>query len=166
MTDSAKTGVVCESRRIAAPPERIFEVLRDPRRHIDLDGSQMIRGVAEGGAISAVGDVFVMNMYFDRLGGDYVMRNHVVDYEPPRRIAWAPAAGDERSAGDRFGVDQPIGHRWIFDLAPDGPDATIVTETYDCTAVPEWFQRQMDYGEVWRGAIIETLELLDKICTA
>jgi hypothetical protein len=126
----------------------------------------MVRGVAEGATIRGVGDVFVMNMYFDRLGGDYVMRNQVVEFDPPRRIAWSPAAGDERAAGDRFEVGESIGHRWIYDLVSEGPDATIVTETYDCTAVPAWFQQQMEYGEVWRGAIVETLELLDKVCTA
>ncbi len=165
MTDGPR-GLVSESRRINAPAERIFALLADPHRHLDLDGSQMLRGIAEGAAITGVGDVFVMNMYFDRLGGDYVMRNHVVEFAPPRRIAWAPAPGDERSAGDRFAIDESVGHRWVYDLMPDGPDATVVTETYDCTRVPQWFQEQMEYGEVWRGAISETLELLDKVCTA
>ncbi|MGN6473489.1 MAG: SRPBCC family protein [Mycobacteriales bacterium] len=164
MTEDTR-GVVSESRRIAAPAQRIFAVLADPHRHLDLDGSEMVRGVADGSAITGVGDVFVMNMYFDRLGGDYVMRNEVVEFDPPRRIAWAPGPGDDRSAGDRFPVNQSIGHRWIFDLAPDGPDATVVTESYDCTAVAQWFKEQMEYGEIWRDALAATLERLDKTCT-
>ena len=163
MTDNVR-GVVSESRVINAPADRIFALLADPSRHLEFDGSQMVRGAADNRSITGVGDVFVMKMYFDRLGGDYVMRNEVVEFDPPRRIGWAPGPGDRRSAGDRFPVNESIGHRWIFDLAPDGPDSTVVTETYDCSAVPEWFQQQMDYGEIWRDAIAETLERLDKAC--
>jgi hypothetical protein len=42
--------------------------------------------------ISGVGDVFVMKMYFTELG-EYEMNNHVVEYEPDRRIGWEPEAG-------------------------------------------------------------------------
>lgn len=165
MSDDLR-GVVSESRRIEAPADQIFAVLADPNRHLDFDGSQMLRGAAEGSVISGVGDVFVMNMYFDRLGGDYVTRNHVVEFEPGRRIAWSPAPGDAASAGDNFTYDEPLGHRWRFELAPEGSDSTVVTETYDCTAVPDWFQQQIEYGEIWREALTGTLERLDQLCTA
>jgi len=36
-------------------------------------------------------------------------------------------------------------HQWIYELTPDGPDATIVTETYDCTRAPEWLRRAVSY---------------------
>jgi hypothetical protein len=52
----------------------------------------MLRGVVSGTAIRGVGDVFVMQMYFDELG-EYQMINHVVEYEPGRRIGWEPEAG-------------------------------------------------------------------------
>jgi hypothetical protein len=42
--------------------------------------------------ISGVGDVFVMKMYFTELG-EYEMNNHVVEYEPDRRIGSEPEAG-------------------------------------------------------------------------
>ena len=80
------------SRRIGAPVSEIFRLLADPRKHLDLDGSGMLREVASGTAICGVGDVFVMNMYFDELG-DYQMINHVVTYEPVRCIGWEPEAG-------------------------------------------------------------------------
>jgi hypothetical protein len=73
------------SRRIGAPASVIFPILADPGRHRELDGSGMVRGVVSGTTISAVGDVFVMSMYFDELG-DYQMINHVVEYQSDRRI--------------------------------------------------------------------------------
>jgi hypothetical protein len=52
----------------------------------------MVRGVVSGSAVSGVGDIFVMKMYFTELG-EYHMINHVVEYEPDRRIGWEPEAG-------------------------------------------------------------------------
>ena len=52
----------------------------------------MLRGAGSAAVISGVGDVFVMKMYFSRIG-DYEMNNHVVEYEPDRRIGWEPEAG-------------------------------------------------------------------------
>lgn len=84
------------SRRIGVPAPRIFEILANPRLHADFDGSDMLRGADEA-PISAVGDTFRMKMH--RLGRDYLMINHVVEFEPPRRIFWAPAPGDVDTAG-------------------------------------------------------------------
>ena len=44
---------------------------------------------SSGGVISGVGDVFTMKMHNDEMG-DYEMANHVVEYEPNRRIGWEP----------------------------------------------------------------------------
>jgi Polyketide cyclase / dehydrase and lipid transport len=159
----AASGVVSVSRRIEASADRIFEVLSDPARHTELDGSGMLRGLSSGGSLSAVGDRFVMKMYFDRFGGDYLMDNHVVEFEPGRRVAWAPAAGDDRAGNGSTPVGVPVGHRWIFELTPDG-DATVVTETYDCSAAPESLQQVVNGGEAWRGAMDETLAKLDEAC--
>lgn len=156
-------GIVSVSRRIEAPVDQVFELLSDPARHTELDGSGMLRGVASGGRVSTVGDRFVMKMYFDRFGGDYLMDNHVVEFDPGRRIAWAPAAGDARAGNGATPVGVPVGHRWIFDLAPDG-DATLVTETYDCSRAPENLRQVVNGGEAWRGAMEETLVRLEHAC--
>ena len=50
-------------------------------------------------------------------------------------------------------------------LTPDGPDATIVTETYDCSRAPEEERAGMNDGQVWRSAMAATLEGLDRACT-
>jgi hypothetical protein len=159
------TGVVSVSRRIEAPADVIFAVLADPGRHTELDGTGMLRGPKSGGPISAVGDRFVMNMYFDHFGGDYTMDNHVVEFEPARRIAWAPAAGDERAGNGSSPVGVPLGHRWIFELAPDG-EGTVVTETYDCTGAPEQLRKVVNGGEHWRPAMELTLSKLDEVVSA
>ena len=39
-------------------------MLTTPVRHLDLDGSGMLRGAATTTRVSGVGDVFVMRMYF------------------------------------------------------------------------------------------------------
>lgn len=161
------TGVVSVSRRIEAPAERIFALLADPDRHTEFDGSDMLRGADGARPISAVGDRFVMKMYFDGMGGDYAMDNHVVEFEPNRRIAWTPSGADDRvtsRAGGAVGV--PAGHKWSFDLEPDGPSATVVTETYDCTEAPEDLRQAIQHGEIWRGAMTGTLERIEQICSS
>src|SRR5579863_8839982 len=63
------------SRRIEAPADQIFELLADPRRHTELDGSGMLRGAVSDETITRVGDAFEMRMHLDEIG-DYVMRNY------------------------------------------------------------------------------------------
>ena len=83
---------VAVSRRIGAPAHDIFQILANPVRHPEFDGSGMLRGAVSTSMISGAGDVFVMKMYYSELG-NYEMNNHVVDYQPDRRIGWEPEAG-------------------------------------------------------------------------
>ena len=89
-TEEHEPVAVC--RRISAPARDIFALLADPARHPDLDGSGMLRAAVSRAVVSAVGDVFVMKMYYPELG-DYEMNNHVVAYELNRRIGWEPESG-------------------------------------------------------------------------
>src|SRR5215468_9032878 len=152
------------SRRIGAPASEIFQLLADPRRHREIDGSGMLRGVVSGTAISGVGDVFVMRMYFVELG-EYHMINHVVEYEPNRRIGWEPEAGPGHPNAEP-GAERPArwGQRWSFELTSDGHDATIVTEIFDCSQVPEDQRADIDYGNIWVDGMQQTLERLDALC--
>jgi hypothetical protein len=161
-----KDEPVTVSRRIHAPAGEIFAILANPCRHRELDGAGMLRGVASGAEIRGLGDVFVMNMYFDDLG-DYQMINHVVEYEPNRRIGWEPEAGRGHPNAEQ-GAERPArwGQRWVFQLAPDGPDATVVTETFDCSRVPMDQRADIDFGRIWVEAMHETLERIDQVCSA
>ena len=160
MTDDCPPVAV--SRRICAPAQDIFRVLASPVRHPEFDGSGSLRGAGSAATISAVGDVFVMKMYFPHLG-DYEMNNHVVEYEQDRRIGWEPEAG--RGHPDAAPESTRWGHRWTYQLTPDGPDATVVTEIYDCSRAPEEERAEMDNGNIWAEAMAETLERLDALCT-
>jgi len=165
MTDS-EFEPVSVSRRICAPAHDIFQVLASPARHLELDGSQSLRGAVSDATITGTGDVFVMKMYFPELG-DYEMNNHVVEYEQDRRIGWEPEAGRGHPAAAP-GSTEPSrwGHRWSYELTPDGPGATVVTEIYDCSRAPEEERAQMGNGRVWADAMAATLERLDALLTS
>jgi uncharacterized protein YndB with AHSA1/START domain len=152
-----KSRPVMVSRRIGAPAADVFRILANPHLHPDMDGSGMLRGVVSGAAISGVGDVFVMKMYYSELG-HYEMNNHVVEYEPNRRIGWEPEAGRGHP-----GAGGSWGQRWSFELTPDGPDTTIVTEIYDCSRAPDEERADMDNGAVWIESMTRTLERLDAL---
>jgi hypothetical protein len=155
---------VAVSRRIRASAHDIFQILANPARHPEFDGSESLRGPASTAVISGVGDVFVMKMYFAHLG-DYEMNNHVVEYEQDRRIGWEPEAGrgHPHAAPESPGAAR-WGHRWSYQLTPDGPDATFVTEFYDCSRAPEDERAGMNNGKVWIEAMAETLGRLDALC--
>jgi hypothetical protein len=163
MTDDEYQPVVV-SRRICAPAHAIFQVLANPVRHPEFDGSESLRGAGSAAVISGVGDVFVMKMYFSHLG-DYEMNNHVVEYEQDRRIGWEPEAGrGHPNAAPGSSDPARWGQRWSYQLTPDGPDATVVTEIYDCSRAPEEERVGMDNGKIWAESMAKTLERLDALC--
>ncbi|HTW99897.1 MAG TPA: hypothetical protein VMD59_14030, partial [Acidimicrobiales bacterium] len=92
-------GIAGATRRHAvagapdAKPEDIFAVIADPNRHLEFDGSGMLRGALDAAPVSGLGDAFAMKMHHGELG-EYVMVNTVVEYEPDRLIAWEPARRD------------------------------------------------------------------------
>ena len=103
---------VSVERVIAAPPEKIFDVLADPSQHPVIDGSGTVKHTRgkEPDRLS-LGAKFGMSM---RIGVPYVITNTVVEFDDNRLIAWR-----------HFG-----GHRWRYELEPT-TDATRVRETYD-----------------------------------
>jgi uncharacterized protein YndB with AHSA1/START domain len=155
---------VAVSRRICAPAHEIFQVLANPARHQEFDGSESLRGTASTAMITRVGDVFAMKMYFAHLG-DYEMNNHVVEYQQDRRIGWEPEAGrGHPNAAPGSPGPTRWGQRWSYQLTPDGTGATIVTEIYDCSRAPEKERAGMGNGKVWIESMTETLERLDALC--
>lgn len=151
---------VTASRRIESPPAAVFALLSDPSRHLDIDGSGMLVSLVTPGRLSGVGDVFTMRMRNDEMG-DYTIDNHVVEFEPDRRIAWEPVLGSASREEDRGDVGNSLHHRWGYELEADGPGATLVTEFFDCSRSPEDFQRILRGGAIWEGAMASSLENLE-----
>src|SRR5580693_8415357 len=160
------------SRRIEAPAALIFKIVANPQRHVDFDGSDMLRGAVLDRPISDVGDTFTMKMH--RLGDDYLMINYVVEFEPDRRIFWTPAPGDPSRAenDDPSKVGIPAGYRWGYILTPDGENATVVTEVFDYGPLEEIRRSLVSDGGAWingSNSVLESmtasLERLEKIST-
>ena len=158
------------SRRIEAPVRRIFEILASPQRHTEFDGSDMLRGAVGSGVITTVGEIFTVKMH--RLGRDYTMINYVVEFEPTRRITWEPAPGDiDTAGGDPLRIGVPAGYRWGYQLSPDGDDATVVTETFDCgNEKNNWILEQESGGWIngsnsVRDSMFASLEKLETLST-
>ncbi|RYI98512.1 MAG: polyketide cyclase [Actinomycetales bacterium] len=124
MTDSTHLTV---TRTIDASADAVFEVLSNPERHAELDGSGFVRGDAVSDRITATGQVFTMNMAGDHMGGEYLTDNHVTGYDKNHLLAWRTApAGTE-----------PPGWEWVWELENQGPDATEVRLTYDWSKVED-----------------------------
>jgi glutathione peroxidase len=122
---------VTVTRRIAAPAAAVFAVVADPARHVDIDGSGMLVLAHETPPLTAVGDVFVMDMDREPLGdvpmGRYQTQNTVTRIEPDRLVEWAPG-----------GVGRnPYGHVYGYQLTPLDDGATDVALYCDWSALPE-----------------------------
>jgi uncharacterized protein YndB with AHSA1/START domain len=108
--------VVSASREIAAPADRIFELIADPLQQPQWDGNDNLAEAPAGQRVRAVGDVFMMTI---TMGS--VRENHVVEFEEGRLIAWRPSEPGK----------QPPGHLWRWELEPVDDSRTLVTHTYD-----------------------------------
>lgn len=114
--------IVTVQRFIAAPPEAIFDLLADPARHRDIDGSGTVRDPKAGSQRLELGSRFGMAM---KMGMPYSMESTVIELEPNRRIAWQ-TRGPGR-IGSRVG-----GRIWRYELEP-GDGGTLVKESWDIT---------------------------------
>jgi uncharacterized protein YndB with AHSA1/START domain len=164
MTDEVANRVAV-SRRVGAPAEEVFAVLADPSRHAGIDGSGMLRFAVGAVPVTQVGDRFVVRMHNDEMG-EYEMTNHVIEFEPNRRIAREPVMSAASRPEDQDAIDDPGRQVWGFEVEPDGPGGTLVTEFYDCARSPEWLQRAVKHGQRWLPDMKATLEFLDQQCSA
>lgn len=125
MTSNDKQITV--ERTIDASAQHIFDVLTNPERHHEIDGSGFIRSDDRAQRITATGQSFTMNMTGDHMGGDYQTDNHVTGYDENKLVAWKTAP-----AGT-----QPPGWEWMWELKSAGSDSTDVTLTYDWSKVTD-----------------------------
>jgi uncharacterized protein YndB with AHSA1/START domain len=157
-------GFVSVSRRIEASPQLLFALVADSANHPLIDGSGMVREPAPAATLSRTGDSFLMDMHHQEFG-DYQMVNEVVEYQAGRRLVWEPsrvaASPEEREA-----IGDPARYRWGYEFSPDGPGATLVTETFDCTRSPDELRKATQDGEGWRDAMTASLARLELLAKA
>ena len=104
------------TREIAAPAERIFELIADPAQQPRWDGNSNLAAAGDGQRVRGVGAAFSMT-----LTTGAVRENHVVEFQEGRRIAWTPSEP---------GLPPP-GHLWRWELERLDGGRTLVTHTYD-----------------------------------
>ena len=111
-------------RVIPAPASAIFDLLTDPNRHPEIDGSGTVRRPKAGtNERLSLGSKFGMSMKF---GVKYSMVSEVVEFEDDRRIAW------QSRPPSKFGAKFGGGRIWRYELEPvDG--GTRVRESWDIT---------------------------------
>jgi hypothetical protein len=153
MTATTERYVV--TRTIAAAPQEIFAVLADPARHQSTEPGDWVRDAVDTAPITGAGQIFAMNMYLTRAGGDYVTYNLVHVFDVNRAIGWMPGVRDEA------GNHSPGGWFWRYDLAPNG-EGTDVTLTYDWTGTPQEFRDRVGqlplFAEDYLAASLIALE--------
>lgn len=136
---------------INANAQKIFNILKDPKRHQEIDGSQTITENISGPAELILGSKFGMKMH---LGVDYRIMNTVVEFKDNELIAW-------RHLG-RW--------RWRYQLESISEEKTLVTESFDASYAPvlskiwlrfrdayPWTQKAVAKSLVRLKAVAETL---------
>jgi hypothetical protein len=140
-------------RVIAADPNTIFDVLRDPKGHVAIDGSGMLQS-STGVPATAVGDSFIIHMDRESLGdypelGKYDVTVTITKFEAGREIAWTI-----------LGQIRPqIGHVYGYTLEPaDG--GTLVTSYYDWSDIDPAYRELNIFPVIPQSALRATLGIL------
>ena len=144
MTGSAQ--IVSVERTIPADAQAIFDVLANPARHAEIDGSDMVQEARlDAPDRLTLGSKFGMKMKF--YGLPYRISNLVVEFEEGRRIAWR-----------HFGR-----HIWRYELEPvEG--GTLVTESFEWGTAPvPKFYELVGYPAAHEGNMSRTLERLEAV---
>ncbi len=153
-TPADSPDVASVERFIAAPPAAIFDLLADPARHRDIDGSGTVQGPPSGSQRLELGSTFGMDM---KAGFGYTMVNTVVEFEADRRIAWQPRP-------DKAFLRSFIGGRiWRYELeSRDG--GTLVRESWDISQEKvKRMVRPMRSKAI--DAMTKTLERIEQLVT-
>jgi len=98
---------------VAVPAQELFELVTDPHRHGELDGSGTVKGPHRLSQDAR----FSVNM--KQYGVPYRITSKVTQYVTDRVVEW----------------QHPLGHRWRWELAPLPNGTTRVTETFDYSTV-------------------------------
>src|SRR3954454_8910692 len=121
--ETEQRDVATVERFIPAPPEKIFDLLADPDRHHDIDGSGTVVKTQTGAQRLQLGSKFGMSM---KMGIGYSMESTVIEFDEDRRIAW------QTRPPNKVAAIFAGGRVWRYVLEPvEG--GTRVTESWDIT---------------------------------
>ena len=108
-------------RFIPAPASAIFDLLADPARHQDIDGSGTVRAAKTGSERLKLGSKFGMKM---KMGFGYSMESTVIEFVEDRRIAW------QTRPPNKIAAMLAGGRIWRYELEPvEG--GTTLSESWD-----------------------------------
>jgi Polyketide cyclase / dehydrase and lipid transport len=105
--------LVCRRVTVSAEPATVFDLVADPRRHGELDGSGTVHDIVSGPDRLGLGDTFSVKMSL--IGIPYRITSTVTGFEENALLEW----------------QHPLGHRWRWEFAETAPGHTQVTETWD-----------------------------------
>ncbi len=151
-TGAAASGV------IAAPIERVWELVSDVTRHPIIAGSGEVQEVSiVGGGDLALGSVFQSQQ--NMRGMRYVTANKVIIWDAPYRMAW------KVGAPGLPGVAQT----WLFDLTPVAGGTRVengVALVYALPPIPPftWVSRKLARG--YASSITPTLTNIARLLDA
>lgn len=118
---------ITATRTIDAPADVIFNVLSNPERHAQVDGSGLVQSDEKSDRITGVGQKFTMNMDWEKMGGSYKTENHVIGFDENKLLAWKTAPEGQ----------EPPGWQWVWELQSLGSKTTEVSITYDWSDVTD-----------------------------
>jgi uncharacterized protein YndB with AHSA1/START domain len=108
---------VSRAVEVQAPAAEVFDLVADPHRHGELDGSGTVQDTVQGPRRLSPDARFSVKM--KQYGVPYRITSRVTDFDDGRIVEWR----------------HPMGHRWRWELTPLSPDLTRVTETFDYSQV-------------------------------
>lgn len=120
---------------VEAPALELWELMANPHRHHEIDGSGTLKQKTTGPEQLAVGDTFNISMSLKGL--PYTLKMTTTRSEPGRIIEW-------QHPGKHY-------WRWEFSPAPDNPEHTLVTETFDYSETPPLMIRMFKAGKIFEG---------------
>ncbi len=157
MTDQSENKRITVERTINASSDAVFDVLSNPERHVEIDGSGFVRSDEKTDRIQGAGDVFRMNMAGDHMGGDYQTDNTVTGFSSNHLLAWQTAPADT----------EPPGWEWLWELESQGSDETLVRLTYDWSKVTDKkLLEKVSFPLVTEAQLEDSLVNLDQAVTA